>query len=98
MVCRWYLKTLSLLVYSTIPGQAPKRDPDQIAAIEKRRKLTLKPKPVKTEVCLCGIWSMCFRHFKLSFRLCFVILSCHFDHDLLMYFLFLPRFTILSCQ
>ncbi|XP_063678123.1 HMG box-containing protein 4-like [Bolinopsis microptera] len=30
-------------------GQAPKRDPDQIAAIEKRRKLTLKPKPVKTE-------------------------------------------------
>jgi len=30
-------------------GQAPKRDPEQIAAIEKRRKLTLKPKPVKTE-------------------------------------------------
>lgn len=30
-------------------GQAPKRDPDQIAAIEKRRKLTLKPKPVRSE-------------------------------------------------
>ena len=33
-----------------VQGQAPKRDPEQIAAIEKRRKLTLKPKPVKTEV------------------------------------------------
>ena len=50
LACNYCTLVDSVIRTISLPGQAPKRDPEQIAAIEKRRKLTLKPKPVKTEV------------------------------------------------